>query len=335
MVRHLSQGAVSSLSFALFLVGTIANAQEVATDPVGYQRVSLTAAASASQPGGSLIGCPLTQPAAAKSGVTSVSGSSVACADATWTAGQFASAPHFVTFRTGTNTGRSYLITANTATELSVATEGDDLAARVASGDSVDVTPAWTLGTLFGSGTVPFLTGTSAAVSDNVLLWSGSSFVTYFHDGIIWRSGADASSKNDTVIYPDEGMFIIRRTASALNVELVGAVPATDLKTKIQGTGSNIFTTRFPAPMTLAALGLDQLPGWQKSENLTLADRVLVWGGGNAWETYWNDGTGWRKAGSPDAQDAVVLPSGTAFYLIRQGTPGQDQILSLTRPYSL
>jgi uncharacterized protein (TIGR02597 family) len=321
----------------LLLLATCAAAisQEVTSDPVGYQRVALQPAPAPSFPGGTLIGCPLSRPTVSQASVTSLSGSTVSCTAEGWTDGGFASSPHFACFRTGTNAGRSYLILASSTNQLTLDTEGDDLASRVGGGDIVGIIPAWTLGEMFGSSSVPFLTGASAATCDNVLLWGGSSFEAFFHDGSVWRTGTSAASQNNTVIYPDEGIFVIRRSTEALDINLLGSVPVTDLKTKILGTGAGVVTTRFPVDMTLAVLGLHQLPGWQKNANFTLADRVLVWSTANQWETYWHDGANWRKVGSSAVQNGHIFPAATGLYIKRQGGTGQDQTLSQTRPYSL
>lgn len=326
------------LAVLISLTGTRSLAQTtVATDPVGFTTVTVPAAASATSPSRAVISNPL-QSAPVQVGVlSSVTASTLSDSTANWAAGQFSSSPYLVKITSGTNTGRFFLITANSSNQLTVATLGADLTQIASAGDRYRVFAAQTLGSLFGSTSVSFKTNDAASQADNVLVWNGTSWDTYYNDSTGWYKVGDFAEQSSTIIYPDEGMFVVRRDTTPLTLTFLGNVPTTAESSYIPGNGNTLVSQRFPVDVTLGSLNIQQLPGWVSGEAASSVDNVLLWNG-SAWDTYYYDNTGpnWAKVGSFAAQDSAVIPQGSAFLVHRkQGSTAPNTYLRSNLPYTL
>jgi uncharacterized protein (TIGR02597 family) len=345
-----------SLFAVLIATVTFASAQSVTTIPVGFETATIPAAASASNPSNTPVFVPFYPVADFQGAVSTVdSSSALSISGAAFTANQFTTTPHLARLKSGASVGRFFFISANTATQLTLDTFAPDpvnhpygagytlttgapsnTQAQVNVGDSVEILPANTLGTLFGTSTVPFLTGTPD-VADNIFLFNGTSYDLYYHNGTNWRKNGNLSNQNNAVVLPDRGLFILRR-GGALNLTFLGTVPSTTERTDFPGAGSTFKGTRFPVDMTLAGtnqLNLQTLPGWLKSTDPTAADSVYIWNGAS-WDQYYHNGTNWRKSGNLANQDTKVIPLGAAMFVIRQsGATGNTSTLVQPLPYSL
>ncbi len=152
----------------------------------------------------------------------------------------------------------------------------------------------------------------------------------------IWyRSGADAST---TIIRPDDAVLIIRRAGrSAVDVVTTGNVPTVKPLTKVLGSNQPKYaSTRYPVPLTLAQLNLDN---WVKNNSAFKADTISVWNAATQlWDGYFQklDGT-WRKAGdSVTDQSAVSIPAGTVVGIVKRGdVDGGSSYVATPLPYSL
>lgn len=312
-------------------------AQSVTTVPVGFQSITIPAA-SGSTPSRTLIGISL-QPTPVDTGlITSATNSTLTNSSANWTT-NYASSPYLVKVMTGAGVGRFFLITSNTTSQLTVATQGVDLGTVVSPGDRYQISPANTLGSLFGTTTVQFQTGDSASTADNVLIWNGTTFATYYNDTTGWQVGGSFSSQNNTIIYPDEGFFVVHRNASPITVTFTGIIPSTAERTLIPGSGGDLVAQRFPTDTTLGSLNLNSLTGWVSSDSASTSDNVLLWNGTTStWDTYYYDNTGpnWAKGGSFSAQDSTAIPAGSAFFIRRKsGSTAGTIYLTGTLPYTL
>lgn len=322
----------------------------VTTIPVGFNTSAIPAAASASAPSNTVISAPFYAVAVFQGVVSSVdTASQLSVSGANFTS-LLTTPPYLARLKTGPSAGRFFIVTGQTATQLTLdtATAGYTLTtgapsntqAQVAVGDSVEVLPANTLGTLFGTGTVPFQPGASANAADNVYLFNGG-WEVYFHNGSSWRKTGSFSSQNNTVVLPDRGMFIIRRATTPLNLTFLGTVPSTTERTDFAGPASSFKSNRFPVNMTLggtgpSALNLQNLPNWLTGASAQGADNLYLWDG-TGWAVYFHNGTSWRKTGSFSSQDTTVVPLGSSMFVIRQSTAtgSTATLVQSTLPYTL
>jgi hypothetical protein len=92
---------------------------------------------------------------------------------------------------------------------------------------SLPVPVAMTLPTLFGGdgttaggASLKLLRGTAAGAADNVLVWNGTSFVTYYYSSNVSRPGWRDSGGNvaSAVSIPSDAAFLIKRTSAASTI---------------------------------------------------------------------------------------------------------------------
>jgi uncharacterized protein (TIGR02597 family) len=311
------------------------------TPPFGYLTVAIPPGSVAS-PSYTPLSIPLYTNAVFSGSVISVdSATQATLSGAVWTAGQFAtsSAPRFAKVTAGSGIGRSFLITANTSSQLTLSLAHtptiSDLRTVLSAGDTISIIPANTLGSIFGSTTPKLVPGASASAADNVYLLNGPGlgWSTYYHNGTNWRKAGSLASQNDTILYPDEGILVVHIGASPVTLMLSGRVPATTEKSDISATGSTFASQRFPVDMQLLAVGYHLLPGWVSGATVSTADNVWAWSTAlKKWEQFYYNGTNWRKAGSIANQNTKVLAAGSAVIVIRSGT-STAATLSQSLPY--
>ena len=344
----------SSLQFRVLSVAILCavvpalHAQTTATTtPVGFVTVTVPAAADASTPSSSVLSIPLYAAADYVSTVATIdSTTQFSLTGAAWTASQFAvsTAPRLVRIKVSTtvpaNIGRFFLVSANTTNQLTVILpSGTTNISNVLSvGDSCEIVPASTLGSVFGTTTPVVQTGTSS-VADNVLIWNGSNWATYYHNGTIWKKGGVIGSTDfsGTVIYPDEGVFFIRRATSSLPLTMMGTVPSTVERSDLPVQASTLLSNRFPIDTVLSGtngLNLQNVTGWTAGATSNTADNVFVWNGTN-WKTYYYNGSIWKKTGvigSTDQGPITTITAGSAVFITRIGAA--TATLSQALPYT-
>jgi uncharacterized protein (TIGR02597 family) len=349
--------AIGSLS--CFLNLSPASAQTgVATTPVGFMAYTIPGAVNASVPTKTAVAFPLHDTPVYSGTITAVGPASLTNSSSPWqdassVVTNFASAasPYLVRVRTGLQAGRVMLITANTASQLTVDTRTPALSLTasglsMAAGDSIDIVPADTLGTLFGTATPIFKSGATADVADNVSVWDDATqaWITYFHNGTQWVRDQDQTlaSQNNTVIYPDRALFITRRDTTPVTFTLVGEVPASDQKTLVAGPQAGVVSRTyvanlFPTDTTLASSGIANLTGWKKNADFAQADVVMIWDTtSQTWGAYYNDGAQWLCYPVAGSQDNTVIPAGSAVFIARRSSPtASDSVWNNALPYSL
>jgi hypothetical protein len=340
-------------------------AQTASTVPVGFNTFTIPAATNnGASPSSTVIAAPFYQVAIFQGAISSVDSSNqISFSGANF--GNLTSTPYLARFKTGNSTGRFYLITANTATQLSFDISSTDTTpdiagyplttgtpsssqTQVAVGDSVEVFPASTLAGVFAG--VAFQTGTSASQADNVLLFNvkNQQWDTYFNNGTHWRQSGNLNTNLDnTVILPDRGMLILRRGTTGLSVTVLGTVPSTSERTDFAGPGSSFRANRFPTDMILAssdpsvknALNLQTLSNWQTGTSASQADNLLLWNyTSKNWDTYFYNGTHWRQSGNLNTNlDPQPVPLGTAIFVLRRSSASGSTASTLvqTLPYTL
>ena len=308
------------------------------TVPVGFTTVTVAPAASSSAASSQVLSVPFYTSAAYAAPVSSVNSSTqFTSTAASWTANQFAQAatPYLVHVKSGNSVGRYFLIQSNTTNQVVVYSRGYDLTTIITAGDLFEIVPANTLGTLFGTSSVPFQTGDSATTADNIFLWNGTNFDQYYHDGTAWKRSDSLLSQNNTVLYPDEGIFLTRRSTAALSLTFLGTVPSTTERSDVPGPGSTFVSNRFPVNTTLSAVGFQLLPFWKSGSSVSDADSVYLWNGTN-WAQYYYDGTNWRRSDSLLTFDSQAITAATAMFVVRQSAAtGSSSTLTQTLPYSL
>lgn len=337
-------GAIAILSASVLLAGT--NAQTAKTVPVGF--ISTTLTANTTTP----FGVPLQDVSVFTGATTQVSTNAVTVTGVNWTPSQFsvAGTPHFVVITSGAQTGRALLVTANTATSLTVDVGDTDLTASgfsAVTGDTIDLFQGDTLGSLFGStadvnGVLPSgLSGASSLLSaDTVSIHNGTRFVPYFFNtttGTWVMQNGGTVNQNAVVLYPDRGVLITHKGTSSVTLTLIGRVPATGLLTKLTPNINNAVAVRFPADTTLGSLNFSGPGTWIKGASVLAADTVNIWNG-TRWVPYFqNTSNQWiQHQGNGSDQSAVVIPAGTAVMIGKKsGGLGATTYFSQALPYSL
>lgn len=192
----------------------------------------------------------------------------------------------------------------------------------------------WTIGQLFGANNTAGLKGGSAITADQVQLWDGTNYESYYYQttgigGTGWRKAGDqvtdASSK---VILPSQAIIIRRSETAPLTLVLRGDVKRGKTLLTVS-PGFNFLPNPYPTAMTLASCGIytgDPAKGLAGG-NLVTADQVMVWNG-TVYQIYYYQktgigGVGWRKAGdlATDASNTPI-PAGSSVIVWRQATSG-------------
>jgi uncharacterized protein (TIGR02597 family) len=353
-----------SLALAALACANLVSAQ-VTTVPVGFNTATITPA-SGGTPMGTVVSAPFyaVDSTNFQSTVSSLdSTSSFSLTGAAF--GDLVTVQHLARIKGGTagSIGRFFKITANTATQVTVdtASTGYTLVSGAPSttqvqlvvGDSVEIVTANTFGSLFGTttGTVPFQQGSAANAADNVYLWNKQfqNFDVYFFKNDAappqWRRSGSGANQNNTVIFPNEGMFILRRGTAPLSLTFLGTVPSTNERTDYVGPSSSFLNSRFPVDFTFAGatnpLNLQNLPSWLAGSAANGTDNVYIWNiAFQNWDVYFykNDAvpTQWRRSGSGANQNNTTIPLGSAMFILRRSTAaGTTSTLTELLPYSL
>ncbi|MDA7882081.1 hypothetical protein N9A94_07220 [Akkermansiaceae bacterium] len=330
--------ALISLSFTLPILG------QVYTIPEGYTKVDIAAAASASEPTLTSISVTLLNDLDHSSAVTvnndfagaptnaqtlSVSGIT------TWTATQWTATPHLAYIADENGAEEAFFITANSTTgDLTLSTSFDllgdkDPTAAVVSrfpiSTTVKIREANTIAGIFSSSFADFVP------DDRVYVWDGSAWVTFqknFNQSAWALSDNLFGNDGQTVIYPDEGIFVQRSALSAIELSLFGEVPAVPQISTI--TKTNFISTRVPVATTLAGLGVNDA-------NWTFDDRLYIWNG-SSWDTYQTSpfiGGAWAAAGALTTNvDSTPVSANSAVFVTRSNElSGEEGIVTAPLPY--
>ena len=171
-------------------------------------------------------------------------------------------------------------------------------------------------------GTNQLTQGFLPSLADNIYVWNGSSYDTYFQksDGNFYDV-ANPSTQATTEIVSGMAMFLQSPSgASATNaITLSGSVLMTDSEQQINNNGLLTFSNPYPTPLDLNGTNVD----WSEATQgflPTLADNVYIWNpektGGPGYESFFikTDGK-WYESDSPSTLGNAVLPAGGgAFY---------------------
>ncbi len=327
--------AAAILSLAAPLATTAFAQTTATTDPVGFITLNVAGTGGSSSSALSFKGLGLTRPVEYQGSAETVTATTLVDNEATWTDSQFngASGAYYVEITSGPGAGTTYDVASTTAASKTI-TVAQNLAVGVANGATFKIRKHWTIGSVFGASNEAGLMGGDASTADQILIFNGAGYDTYFYQtsgfGTGWRLASNPSADaSGSKIYPEDGLLIKRQQNAAVNVVLMGAVKLGQTSIPVV-PGTNFLANVYAAPMTLATSGLftgnvnTGLAGGTSST----ADQVLLWNG-TGYDTYFYQtggfGTGWRNANNPSADaGSTPIPVGVAVVVKRSAATAFD-----------
>jgi len=335
-------------------------AQNATTTPVGAMTYTFNATATVTT---TTMSIPLMAPPVYSGKVSSLTPNSITVTGAAWVAGAYAAAaqPYFVVIKSGSQAGRMLKVTANTSDTLTLDTSDNSTQATAldfsgwalaagASGDSFELIPGDTLATIFGdnSGQNPllFVGGSSTLNADSISIFNKSTGLWdafYFHQTAgNWRKkGDNVTNQNNTVVYPEAGFMITRRSGrpAAGPLTITGTVPTVAPITKFSGTSQATATSsRFPVDCTIANLRYSH---WTKGTSTLNSDVLNVFNPTTGmWDAYYqlSSNSQWRKRGDNVTDYSnFSIQAGSAITITKRGalTNTQSLVSSTQMPYAL
>lgn len=345
--RSSSLSGLAALT-ALLAVGVCAetSAQSVTTVPVGAVTYTIPAYTTRG------ITIPLTLDSNGvgqlKGKISSVGSNTITNSSAAWQAGALSAAatPYYVRINSGAAQGRIFMVStsvANDSTTLTVGNDGTDLTGLgIVAGDSYEILPADTLLSLFGSNIVAG--GDSYTAADNILVWSGSTFLTFYYNTTRsrWERDTDPNTSRDNfVLRPDRGFFIKRNTATDLTFTFKGTVSPVKFAPVHSKLGTTFLSYGYPVSATLATLGLQNQSGWRtwadQSTALANADLVQVWSG-STWLNFYYDSTysRWQRAADATNTDRSNYTINACVpVVVKRVSSDSNVVLNFPMPYSI
>ncbi len=312
------------------------SANTVYTIPQGYTKVKISGAPSAGTTSLTAISVTLLNDTAFSGSVAIDSGSfnpdpdsnpatlngtqKINVSGQTWTAGQWTTIPHVAYVADGNGGEQAFLITShNTSGEITIVTTfsltanvdhdkdpGTADQSRFPASTSIKIRPANTLGSIFSSQISDFVS------DDRIFVWTGTEWTSFLKNGFgNWAPTTNSfGNANDAVIFPDEGMFILRSATSDINLTFFGEVPIVSQIANVKKQA--LLSNRVPIDTTLSGLGLNN-SDWQSD------DRVFVWDG-SSWVGYLVNGFGnWAPVtNSFGNSNNLVISANSAVFVTRE-----------------
>ena len=331
----------------------VADAQSVATVPVGSFTFNIPAASA-----GSLTITTITPVmrlsvsslfvGRTRGTLTAVSSTVLSDSQAGWSAGALSQAatPYFIKIRSGAASGAMWQVSTsvlNTATDASViAIHGIDPAvAGVQVGDSYEIIPADTLDSFFSSIEVAN-GGASASVADVVRIHDGSQWHEYYYNtaNSQWREGVASFNKNTTVLRPNTGIIYLHRGTAAIALTLTGIVCDLAERYAVPSSGATFIAGAYPVDRLLSTLGIELMPGFvANTGTLIAADKIRVFDVPTlSWHLYNFNASAsqWREGAASFDKSAVTITAGTPIIIERGlGASGSSVLCSSLLPYTL
>lgn len=281
--------------------------------------------------------------------VDTVADSYIEVNNAGWTPGALSSSsnPYYVRFLSGNAAGRMLPIasTANTSTRLNLLTEGVGLTGSggPVAGDEFEIVLADTLGSLFGSNTLAG--GADYLSADNVLVWNGSAWFTFYYNTTRsrWELSTDTAAspaRDNYTIRSDAGVMIRNRGSSAIKMLITGRAPQANPKILLRTPGNSMICTGMPVPITLAQVNIGNLVGASDGTSANAAgDLVRVWNGSAWFSFYYNTlRSRWElttdNASSP-SRDGYQIPIDRPLFVrkIASASNSSERFARFTLPY--
>ncbi|MBT8037513.1 MAG: hypothetical protein KJO21_08205 [Verrucomicrobiae bacterium] len=258
--------------------------------------------------------------------------------DVSWKANQWSDAPHLVYLEKddGSDDGaeQSLLVLSNTADTLTVATDYN-LSGRFAADDLIKLVVAPTLGTVFGADGGGLKTDANPNTADNLYIWDANDWTKYYHNGTNWsRQSPYLANANNVIIFPDEGVFILRKEVGDVDLVLTGLAPVKNQISDVP-SGFSFVSSRYSVDTKLKDMGFQSLAGWVSNENPYAADNLYSWDAAEQkWVKFYHNGSHWVRF-SPylGNADDVVISSGTPVFVSRLNGGVSDSANTHTLPY--
>ncbi len=287
--------------------------------------------------------------------ITGVGANYIDASGANWTAGSLSTAsnPYYVRILSGSAKGRVLLIVsspANTATRVTLNNDSISLAdaGGPVAGDTYEIVLADTLSSLFGS---TMQGGADASTADNILLWTGGAWQTFYRNTTRNRwelKGVTFLDAGNTVLRTDRGMMVTRRAASAFTLFVTGRVRQEPFRLALGRPGSTFLSTgvlesstgvpETSLIVTLSGLALQNSPGWVKGTTATNADTIQLWSGGS-WQTFYYHTTNARwqlqGVGFLDAGGTAVANRPAMIRRLNAGSNSSENMVVFPLPYSI
>jgi uncharacterized protein (TIGR02597 family) len=267
-----------------------------------------------------------------------------------------AGSPYFVRFLSGSEMGRTLLITGNTASSLTLDVTDSGSASvslqttnfAVAPGDLFEIYPGDTFASVFGANTPQnplALTGASslgAADWVNVPNPAGSGWQIYFFNTSLgyWVLQGTTTNANNTVIPQKMAIAISRRggVGPAASLLRIGRVPSVAPLIKVQGSNAvSYVATACPVGESLSQLNLG--PNWVMGPTPATANQVGIWSSTLRTFVSYDQlaDTTWRQVGNATQdQSGVVVPAGSCISLVQHASAtGGSSFLAPALPYRL
>jgi len=270
----------------------------------------------------------MVQPIAFAGKISSTQNTTLTDTNATWADGQFGTSgtQAYVEFDNGV-----MVECANSSASSQSLTLAGSLSGIASAGDSYRVRPHMTIASLFGTNNETGLkTGTTAAQADNILLQMAESQATltifyasnqFFHG---WVKG-DLSAADQQVVYPEEGVMVVRKAPGDLSLFTCGPVKTGITVVPIEPGYNLVGTLKSLSSFTLGALNLytgslatGMAPGFSASGS----DNVVVMAPDGTTTTYFYHTVGGWVDGNLNAAANVPIAAGSAFFLKRLNADG-------------
>jgi len=303
------------------------------TDPVGFITLSVSGGSSTT-PTLSLVSPTLTRPVLWQGVITAISGTTITVSGTPWTANQFndANGSHYVEIISTVTPSISGTLVDIIGTNTNQIVTGQ--AAGAAIGDSIKIRKDITISDLFGAtNSAGLLASDEAPTADEVLIYSGATFTSYFYynggapgfpDG--WYNSTSFAPAASTSIAPNEAVVIKRKTSGGLPVVFTGAVKTGNTLIPIQD-GLNVLGTASAKGLTLADSGLytgNNATGVKPSDEAPSADEVILYSATSQTSYFYYNGgapgfpNGWYESTTFNPAGTVLIAPGTAFVVKRK-----------------
>lgn len=262
---------------------------------------------------------------------------------------------HYVRIRSGAKDGFYYEIAANTATTITLSSNGDDLTGIV-DGTQISVIPHNTLGNLFpnGDGVHPSASGfvrrTEVFIPSTTLGINKGAQATYFYNDTAgeWQSFPPSGNKDSVVVPPNQVLIIRHNLPDSTQICFYGRVPNGTHAVQIDiGTGKNdvFYSIDRPIPVSLRDSGLGENGDFEVSANLFVRkDELYVFVPGEknpgALKTYvlipptGAGDSGWRAFpnAADDVGDDLVFQPGEAVVIRKAAAGSEATVFGLNSP---
>jgi uncharacterized protein (TIGR02597 family) len=344
---------VASLGLALSAVPAFASSiiTSVSSVPQGMMSLSLPSGTTSN------IALPLTASTVYTGTVTSVTPSTIGVSGSPFGSSlEKPGSPYFVEFLSGSEVGRIMLVTANTASTLTLDTTDNGASwttvpltcanFSVQAGDQFEMFPGETLASAFGTGAsgspLVLAGGTSASTADQVTLNRASCLTasTYYFNTTsgYWVQTGSTANANNTIVYPYTGITVLRPSGgSTETMTVLGQVATVGATFKMISHAWTSNSSHCAVGIKLSQLNLGA--AWLKSNTSSAADMLCVWSQaqGQFLNFYEDASSNWHIIGNPSVnQNSFVITPGNVISLGDTAyTSGAQDFVADAMPYSL